>query len=97
MPCFLAEVGGEIGDLHFFGSIKKTPHVCCYHIPRNCRSRMPLRGFKLKFTFNVVALEVGRESHHTPFSALPPPLKRVAMMRCVTYCILLQRSFAVNR
>lgn len=37
------------------------------------------------------------KSHHTPFATLPPPLKCVAMLSCVTYCILLQRSSVIYR
>lgn len=54
-----------------------------------------LSGWFLHFTFEYCSF-CGK-SHHTPFSTLPPPLKCVAMLRCVTYCILLQRSSAVYR
>lgn len=66
MPCFLAEVGGEIGDLHFL-SRWKSPPVFCYQSRRNCRffySRMLSWEFRLKFTFNIVAFEKEKHTSH---------------------------------
>lgn len=73
--------------------------VFLYFKKRKCylgKSRLLLVAF-LQFTFNITVFFFCGKSHHTPFSTLPPPLKCVAMLSCVTYCILLQRSSAVYR
>lgn len=99
MPCFLAGVGGEIGDLHFsldanrrfssaLLSFFKRVRVAFASVGRS-------RGDFTRLTVKITAF--AEKSHHTPFSTLPPPLKCVAMLRCVTYSILLQRSSAVYR